>query len=102
MALALRGAPAHARRRALPIKSVASRAVAAVASPATRRAVLVVLAVLPFALGWSARKLVLGVWLVTTWLLATVVLGWRMAGPAARSTDDDDSEGAAPWVGSNA
>lgn len=74
----------------------------AAVSPATRRTVLVVLAVLPFALGWSARKLVLGVWLVTTWLLATVVLGWRMAGPAARSTDDDDSEGAAPWVGSNA
>jgi hypothetical protein len=96
MALALRGTHARPRRSGIDLLRAATRV-------ATRRALLVALAVLPFAAGWTARKLVLGIWLVGTWLLATVVLGWRMAGPAARSTNDDESsEGAAPWVGSNA
>lgn len=34
---------------------------------------------LPFLLGWSARKLVLVVWVVLAWLWAAVVVGWQSA-----------------------
>lgn len=99
MALALRGAHARPRRSGVDLFG---RLACVARNPATRRVLLLAVAVLPFAAGWTARKLVLGIWLVGTWLLATVVLGWRMAGPAARSTNDETSEEAAPWVGSNA
>lgn len=40
---------------------------------------------LPYLLGWSARKLVMAVWAVLAWLWAAVVVGWQSA--AAPTSD---------------
>ena len=48
-----------------------------------RRVLLVALMVLPFAVFWSARKVVLAVGWVLAWLWAAGMEGWTAAGPKA-------------------